>query len=125
MKTLEDINKELNKAEEEYQILANKDYPTYELYSEVLAPLSRKIDSLDRHRRMIMPYELKPIDNDEPHIMSIEDFISSCKDGSFIDYDGFGYYLKNGMETDIKIYPSDVKYNSIRKEFTKIIWFNR
>ena len=57
--------------------------------------------------------------------ISLKDFIECVKCGGFINYDGYGKYVKNGMETDIEIYPSDVKNKNVRKEFDKIIWFNR
>jgi hypothetical protein len=86
--------------------------------------VSKEVDELGRKYRMIKPYKLTPIDgiND---IMSLEEFIQCCNDGGFIDYDGYGRYMEDGMETDITIYPSDVKHNSIRTEFKEIIWFNR
>ena len=34
-------------------------------------------------------------------------------------------FVENDMMTNIEIYPSDVKKGNIRKEFNKIIWFNR
>lgn len=58
-------------------------------------------------------------------LMSLDDFIESVKSGGFIDYDGYGNYVKDGKMTDIEIYPSDVKNGNIRKEFDKIVWFNR
>jgi hypothetical protein len=58
-------------------------------------------------------------------VMKLDEFIECCEDGSFIDYDGFGRYVKNNMESDIDIYPSDVKHKSIRTDFDTIIWFNR
>jgi hypothetical protein len=73
---------------------------------------------------MIMPYVL----NEMPtygDVMSLADFIESVEDGGFIDYDGHGYYVKDDKASNIMIIPSDVKFNSIRKDFDKVVWFNR
>jgi hypothetical protein len=80
--------------------------------------------NLNREKRMIMPYVLSDLP-DYGQVMTLRQFIGSVKSGGFIDYDGSGNYVKDGKMTNIDIYPSDVKHNSIRKEFTKIIWFNR
>jgi len=58
-------------------------------------------------------------------VMTLADFIENVKCGGFIDYDGYGHYVKDGKESDIEIYPSDVKKGNIRKDFDTIIWFNR
>jgi hypothetical protein len=57
--------------------------------------------------------------------MSLKNFISNVKSGGFIDYDGFGRYVRNNEESDITILPSDIKHKSIRKDFDTIIWFNK
>lgn len=57
--------------------------------------------------------------------MSMNVFIKCCKDGSFIDYDGSGNYVKDGKISDITIYPSDITSNNYRKDFTEMIWFNK
>lgn len=57
--------------------------------------------------------------------MPIEEFIEYCNDGVFIDYDGYGKYVIENKMSDITIYPSDVKMNKVRKDFTHVMWFNR
>jgi len=100
---------------------ANKPYPEYEEY---LRPERKQLSALYRERRMIMPYELSEIP-DYGDVMSLKTFLSCVKDGGFIDYDGFGCYVKDGQETNIEIYPSDYHHNSIRYEFDTIVWYNR
>jgi hypothetical protein len=79
---------------------------------------------LDREKRMIMPYELSEIP-DFGDVMPLKDFIENVKSGGFIDYDGHGYYVKDGKETNIMIIPSDHHHKSIRTEFDTIVWYNR
>jgi hypothetical protein len=57
--------------------------------------------------------------------MTLKEFVSTCKCGGFIDYDGSGNYIKDGKMSDIDIFPSDVKTNLYRHDFDQIIWFNR
>lgn len=71
-----------------------------------------------------MPYELSEL-SDYGDVMSLESFIECVKDGGFIDYDGFGYYVKDGKESNVMIIPSDVKRKRIRTDFDTVIWFNR
>ena len=60
-------------------------------------------------------------------VMTIKDFKESCKDGLFIDYDGFCYLVceddENYMDTAKAYYPSN--RNLIPKTTKKIVWFNR
>ena len=40
--------------------------------------------------------------------MTMEHFIDCCKDGGFIDYDGFGYYATETQQSNRTVQPSDV-----------------
>jgi len=53
------------------------------------------------------------------------DFKENCLNGSFIDYDGFGYYSDGKMESDIHILPSDFKNGVVRKDFEYVVWYNK
>lgn len=97
---------------------------SWDAYQEFLAPLRKKASPLYRRQRYIMPYTLD-VPPDYGDKMSLEDFKKYCEFGGFIDYDGFGHYMKDGFETSITIYPSDFKKGNIRKEFKEIIWYNR
>lgn len=65
---------------------------------------------------------------DNPDIYDISLFKTLCYDGTFVDYDGFGYPAKpaNGvlkMADNLSIYPSNV--HLIPDDATHIVWFNR
>jgi hypothetical protein len=100
-------------------------YDTYDEYEIAIAPFQAKLRSLDRELRMIMPYELMNEIAADDDVMTIKEFISAVKSGGFIDYDGYGRYVKDGKKTNITILPSDVKYQAIRKDFNTIVWFNK
>jgi len=113
------VEKELEKKEQEW------DYSKpFELYQEYTLPERKKLNELSRKYRLIKSYKLSELP-DYGDVMSIEHFVECVKCGGFIDYDGFGHYVKDGQETDIEIYPSDVKHNMVRKDFDTIVWYNR
>ena len=80
---------------------------------------------LDREKRLLITPEFNREVKGSDHVMSLEEFIETCNDGCFIDYDGFGHYVRNGKMSNIDIYPSDVEHKSIRKDFDTIVWFNK
>jgi hypothetical protein len=127
-KKIEEINNEIHKLdiviEEKLDKYINtKSFQEYMFLTENMPEVKLR-NKLDRNKRMIMSYELSDIPK-YGNVMSLNNFISSVKCGGYIDYDGSGNYIKDDKMTNITIYASDVNHNSIRKEFDKIIWFNR
>lgn len=92
-------------------------------FSEVAAELRKERVNLWRQVRLNKTPQFRPI-ADYGDRMPIEEFISCVNTGGFIDYDGFGHYVRDDQESDIDVYPSDVKHG-LRTDFTEIIWFNR
>lgn len=125
MSRLDEIDLEIKRLR---KVLAEKkisdNCKSFDEYLNYLEPEISMIDKLDRERRMIMPFELKEL-NKNAHLMTLREFIIDVKSGFFIDYDGSGNYVKDGMESNISIYPSDVDHKSIRKEFTHVNWYNK
>lgn len=118
-KRIDAVERVLEKKEQDW------DYSRpWEEYQEHCRPERKELANLGRELRLIKPYELQEL-SDYGDVMSIEHFTECVNEGGFIDYDGFGYYVKDGKESDIEIYPSDVKHNKVRKDFDTIIWFNR
>lgn len=118
---IEELSRERDKALDEQM---GKTF-NYSKYEDIVKPYNKKIMEWSRQQRMNMKCILEdPVDIDD-HLMKIEDFIKACQKGFFINYDGYGCYVKDGKKTNIEIYPSDIKCNSIRKEFKEIVWFNR
>lgn len=67
-------------------------------------------------------YTEKP--NRKDHIMTWESFFECCKDGMFIDYDGFGHPMKDGLiDPNVIIKPST--RNSMPTDATHIVWYNK
>ena len=57
-------------------------------------------------------------------LLTIEDFIESCESRLFIDYDGFGYPVKGGLADESRVIKPS-RRESIPKDATHIIWYNR
>jgi hypothetical protein len=74
--------------------------------------------------------ELTQEDIDSGGLLEIDEFIGSCLEGGFIDYDGYGYYVYDDEIDDGKnkeIAPSDIVHrtNYPSEDVTHILWFNR
>ena len=94
-------------------------------YQELLKPYSKKCSEASRNYRFIQTPEFTDDVPDYGDVMSLKKFISCCEEGGFIDYDGFGEYIKDGKTSGITIHASDVKYKKVRTDFTEMVWFNR
>ena len=117
--------------------LKEQDDPTinYNEFCEYMKPEWDALGKLDREQRMLMIPEFDVLPDygkldfdvlpDYGDIMSLKNWLECVADGGFIDYDGHGYYVKNGKESNIMLHPSDVRYDSIRDDFDTMIWYNR
>lgn len=132
-KEIESLQSIIDEKEKKYwdNFKFNKNTPSnksaedeYNNYLKLSNPERKKISSLDREKRLLIIPEFSDLSN-FGDVMSLKEFIECVNCGDFIDYDGFGLYIKDNQESNIEIYPSDVKNNSIRKDFDTIIWFNR
>lgn len=121
-----DLEKEYLDAEEEY-FQAWREFSSIPDYKEVeqkMKPYADKVNECSRKYRLIKIPKLKPIP-DYGDLMTLEEFINCVNSDGFIDYDGHGRYSDEINMTDIIIYPSDIKNNSVREDFTHIVWFNK
>lgn len=127
MNKVEEIQAEIRKHEKLLSVAIDKGdkYATYDEFEIAIAPFQAKLRALDRELRMILPCELIDEIAADDDVMSIKEFINAVKSGLFIDFDGYGRYVKDGKKTNIQILPSDIKYRAIRKEFDTIVWFNK
>lgn len=97
---------------------------TFDEYMDKRNPYNKKINAYDRERRLLMTPEFKEL-SDYGDVMPLKSFIDAVRSGGFIDYDGYGNYVRDGKESNITIYPSDVDHKSIRPDFDTIVWFNK
>jgi len=62
---------------------------------------------------------------DEDDVYTVKEFLEHCECDSFIDYDGFGYPVKDNLaDESILIKPSTASA-TIPKDATHIVWYNR
>lgn len=57
-------------------------------------------------------------------VYTVADFRESVRCGMFIDYDGFGYPVKDG-KCDSKIWVQPSKVEEIPEDATHVVWFNK
>lgn len=128
MNELEKMKQELDILDKQLEETINKfdflNCKSFDEYKDYIKPYTSKMNELSRNIRMLKEYKLEDIPS-YGDVMKLDDFVECVQDGVFIDYDGSGNYIKDGKMTNISIYPSDIKYGAIRKEFVTIIWFNR
>lgn len=124
-KRLKEIEERLKELRRQADFLFNLDYKEYSEFEERARPIMKSMVDLGREQRMLIDFELEDEVGPDDHLMTIEDFIDSCKCGAFIDYDGYGDYVKDNRKSNITIQPSDIAANCIRPEFTHVVWYNR
>jgi hypothetical protein len=127
---IEALEKQHSDLNDQLQLLFDEEFkkPLHEMrkHNEIGVELKKEIRELDQKIRLEREPEFAyDVVAENGDVMSIDQFIKSVNCGLFTDYDGFGRYIRDGKESNIEIYPSDVKHNSLRADFTQIIWFNR
>lgn len=123
---LKELRERLEVINEEYKKVFDNLPPGLDYFQvqDQLEYSSRRCGEIDTQIRMLMEPEFGPIP-EYGDVMSLKEFIDCCNSGRFIDYDGSGNYARGNEMSDITIYPSDVKAGKIRKDFDKVVWFNR
>ena len=126
MKTLKELEDELDVTYGKHSKRLNDAPPNmgFDEFESYMSVTGDVLNELDSQMRMIQPPEYSELP-DYGEVMSLDEFISNCNDGGFIDYDGSGNYVKDGKKSNITIYHSDVKNGNIRNDFDSVIWFNR
>ena len=133
METVESIKKRLSDIEvacakvvEDYWKKCDEGIPfdiAWKWYTS--QPFIKEKERLESELRLIeTPKYFDPIESNDD-VYTLKEFIEMCKDGDFIDSDGFGEYAFEDKKSDIKIYPSDAMNSKIRKDFTHVVWYNR
>lgn len=93
-------------------------------FMEYMEETNEPVAIASRNYRMVQTPEFEEIPN-YGDVMTLDEFIDCCNSGGFIDYDGSGNYVTEDHMTNISIFASDVENDSIRKDFYKIVWFNK
>lgn len=124
--SIEELDKKIEELEKEVDEIQEKSYEMgisgYDWFRN--HPKTKELEKLENQRRLIVEPTMKPLDK-IGSLMTLQKFIGCCKDGGFIDYDGFGYYATATEQSDIVVYPSDITSGNYRKDFTYVKWYNR
>ena len=114
----------LGKAEEK---MDNAPLNNRQAYEAAHDKAYREYSKIMREIKLIEPivYEDTPSYGD---LMTIDSFEQCCKDGGFIDYDGYGNYATAFKMSNKTIRPSQVVNGTKlfnNPEFTHVVWFNK
>jgi hypothetical protein len=122
---LAEIEVELQNVEKEIEEREKTDpNEGWDVYCDHMEEVWEKRDKLNREKRMLMIPEFNDIP-DYADVMSLKDFIENVNFGGFIDDDGSGSYVRDGKESNISIYPSDIMHGCVRKDFDSVAWYNK
>lgn len=58
-------------------------------------------------------------------VMTIEEFVSACRNHSFIDYDGHGKYATKYWVSNKTVSPSQLANGEPPPGYTHVVWYNR
>lgn len=61
--------------------------------------------------------------NQDDYVITVNQFLSAVKNGTFTDYDGFGHPVKDQRHAQLIIKPSKIK--EIPNDTTHIVWYGR
>ena len=102
-----------------------KEYMDYMAsFNEIHSELFKVSSNMDCTIRMNQTYKLEPHDK-IGDLFTLKHFVGNCECGGFINYDGFGYYATKTEQSNIEVYPSDIKKGIYRTDFTHVKWYNR
>ena len=128
LKSYEELVRDEEVLDNEYNKLSDEcanEGLSYQEFKEKATPIRQKIYFVSKYKRLKQSPSLEYNKEWNGTVFTIEQFIERSESGSFMDYDGYGYYATHNAKSDILIYPSDILEHIYRKDFTHIIWFNR
>jgi hypothetical protein len=125
-----DILKErLDKAREKYDLKSkdafSSNLSSWREFENFIENEVRELEDASREYRLNKEPKFVNSVPDYGDVIPLSTFIENVNSGGFIDYDGSGEYIKDGMMSGITIKPSDVKNGMARKDFDSIVWFNK
>lgn len=98
---------------------------SFDEYEKEAEDVLEKLYFIDKYRRFkknpVVEYGKKW----KGELMTTEEFVSRCRDGYFIDDDGYGYYATVDGKSNVMVIPSDITEDLYRSDFTHVLWFNR
>ena len=71
-----------------------------------------------------MPVKMSPLPDYGEH-MPLTEFVRLCKNLTFMDYDGTGYYATETAMSSKPVWPSQITDDIVDRAYTHVMWFNR
>lgn len=62
--------------------------------------------------------------DDEDDVYTVEEFAAHCRNHSFVDYDGFGHPVRDGL-CDPRVTVSPSRIADIPADATHVVWYNK
>ena len=117
---IEENNNKLN------EISDADDGNSWEVYREKCQPYWDDNDVLYATKALKKTPEMRTFNElDRECLMTINEFKSNCRYGTFMDSDGVGYYATDKEVSNIEVSPNAFRHGIIREDFTHICWYNK
>lgn len=127
-KTYKELVKEEDELSEEFDLILDncaKEGLSYIEFCDRAKNVKERLYFISKYRRLKQNPTIEYGKEWLGDTFTLEKFIELVNDGLFIDSDGYGYYATEDAKSDVYIYPSDIKEELYRSDFTHIIWFNK
>jgi hypothetical protein len=99
-----------------------------ELYAELRAGGHTYAEFVASMPEPIDPPVFRPVGKDD-HVMTLAEFDEAVASGSFIDYDGYGAFVKDGQRSNrevwLSLFKELQKAGKVPAWATHVVWFNR
>lgn len=127
-RTYEELLRERGRLESEYNDIESeclKDKLLFSEFCERAHDVKEKLFFIEKYIRLKKEPVITYGKEWNGRFLSIEKFKNECESELIKDDDGIGYYATESSKSDIKILPSDIKFNLIRNDFPYVIWFGK
>ena len=125
--TLEEIESKIEENDKKLKEIWDTDNSnSWEMYRKKCQPYWDDNEILYMAKSMKETPKMRPFDElDRECLMTINEFKSNCRYGTFMDSDGVGYYATDKEVSNIEASPSAFVKGIIREDFTHICWYNK
>ena len=125
--TLEEIESKIEENDKKLKEIWDTDNSnSWEMYRKKCQPYWDDNEILYMAKSMKETPKMRPFNElDRECLMTINEFKSNCRHGTFMDSDGVGYYATDKEVSNIEASPSAFVKGIIREDFTHICWYNK
>lgn len=125
--TLEEIESKIEENDKKLKEIWDTDNSnSWEMYRKKCQPYWDDNEILYMAKSMKETPKMRPFNElDRECLITINEFKSNCRYGTFMDSDGVGYYATDKEVSNIEASPSAFVKGIIREDFTHICWYNK